>query len=94
MPKASTHLIDSERLSKSLALLSLALCWTFLVGEWLHQLKPLLLKKHGRRAKSLFRYGFDYLRNIILNLEQKLLEFLDVLGRVLKPKAKEELQQW
>lgn len=76
---ASTHLLDSERLSKLLALLSLALCWAFLVGEWLHQLKPLPIKKHGRRAKSLFRYGFDYLRNIVLNLEQKMDEFRDVL---------------
>lgn len=75
----SSHLIDSERLSKLLALLSLALCWAFLVGEWLHQLKPLTIKKHGRKAKSLFRYGFDYLRNIMLNLEQKMPEFLDVL---------------
>jgi hypothetical protein len=75
----STHLTDSERLSKLLALLSLALCWVILAGEWLHQLKPLTIKKHGRRAKSIFRYGFDHLRNITLNLEQKMDEFLDVL---------------
>ena len=75
----STHLVDSERLSKLLALLSLALCWTLLAGEWLHQLKPLSIKKHGRRAKSLFRYGFDYLRNIMLNLEQKMADFLNAL---------------
>ncbi|MCZ8037130.1 MAG: IS4 family transposase, partial [Microcystis sp. LE17-20A] len=25
------------------------------------------LKKHGRRAKSLFRLGFDHLRHLILN---------------------------
>ncbi|NJM64785.1 MAG: IS4 family transposase [Leptolyngbyaceae cyanobacterium CRU_2_3] len=75
----STHLTDPERLSKLLALLSLALCWVFLTGEWLHRLKPLTLKKHGRRAKSLFRYGFDYLRNIVLNLERKMDEFLNVL---------------
>lgn len=76
---ASTHLTDAERLSKLLALLSLALCWVFLTGEWLHQLKPLAIKKHGRKAKSLFRYGFDYLRNIMLNLEQKMVDFLDAL---------------
>lgn len=75
----STHLTDSERLSKLLALLSLALCWVILTGEWLHQLKPLTIKKHGRRAKSIFRYGFDHLRNIVLNLEQKMDEFFDVL---------------
>jgi Transposase DDE domain len=75
----STHLSDPERLSKLLALLSLALCWVFLTGEGLHHLKPLTLKKHGRRAKSLFRYGFDYLRNIVLNLEQRMEEFWHVL---------------
>ena len=75
----STHLMDSERLSKLVALLSLALCWVILTGQWLHRLKPLALKKHGRRAKSIFRYGFDYLRNIVLNLEQKRDDFLDVL---------------
>jgi hypothetical protein len=75
----STHLTDSERLSKLLALLSLALCWVILTGEWLHQLKPLTIKKHGRRAKSIFRYGFDHLRNIVLNLEQKMNDFLDIL---------------
>lgn len=46
----STHLKDSERLSKLLALLSLALCWVILTGECLHQLKPLTIKKHGRRG--------------------------------------------
>ena len=70
---------DPERLSKLLALLSLALCWVVLTGEWLHQIKPLKLKKHGRRAKSIFRDGFDHLRNIVLNLEQKTDEFLSVL---------------
>jgi len=75
----STHLTDAKRLSKLLALLSLALCWAILVGEWLHQLKPLTVKKHGRKAKSIFRYGLDHLRNILLNLEQKMSEFMQVL---------------
>jgi hypothetical protein len=48
-------------------------------GQWLHQLKPLTLKKHGRRAKSIFRYGFDHLRNMVFNLEQKMEEFWFVL---------------
>ena len=75
----STHLTDGERLSKLLALLSLALCWVILTGQWLHQLKPLMIKKHGRRAKSVFRYGFDHLRHIVLNLEQKMDDFHNVL---------------
>jgi hypothetical protein len=75
----STHLTDPQRLSKLLALLSLALCWVVLTGEWLHQNEPLNLKTHGRRAKSIFRYGFDYLRNILVNLNEKMDDFLNVL---------------
>ncbi len=75
----STHLKDAERLSKLLALLTLALCWAMRTGGWLHQLKPLQLKKHGRKAKSIFRYGFDHLRSIVLNLQHKGDDFVEVL---------------
>jgi hypothetical protein len=75
----STHLTDPQRLSKLIGLLSLALCWVVLTGEWLHQAKPLKIKTHGRRAKSIFRYGFDYLRNILVNLNEKMDDFLNVL---------------
>lgn len=75
----STHLIDQYRLRKLLALLSIALCWAMLTGLWLHQSKPLKLKSHGRREKSLFRYGFDYIRQILVNLDHKMAEFLDIL---------------
>ena len=36
----STHFTDSQRLSKLLALMSLALCWAIKTGEWLHQSRP------------------------------------------------------
>ena len=64
----STHLQDSERLSKLLALLTLALCWAFSSGLWLAQLNPLKPKKHGRLPKSIFRLGFDSLRHFIFDL--------------------------
>ncbi|MGI0484466.1 IS4 family transposase [Pantanalinema rosaneae CENA516] len=63
----STHFTDAERLSKLFALLTLALCWAMKTGVWLHQWQPIEMKKHGRRAKSLFRLGFDYLRHLVLN---------------------------
>ena len=75
----SNHLQDLERLSKLFALLTLALCWAFRTGYWLHQLKPLKLKELGRRTKSIFRYGFDHLRGIVLNLDQRADEFREVL---------------
>ena len=63
----STHFRDQHRLSKLIALLSLAVVWAFKTGLWLHQQKPIPLKKHGYKAKSFFRYGFDLLRRIFSN---------------------------
>jgi hypothetical protein len=63
----STHFTDPDRLRKLFALLTLALVWSLKTGLWLHQLHPISLKKHGRRAQSLFRLGFDHLRHLILN---------------------------
>jgi hypothetical protein len=63
----STHFTEPERLRKLFALLTLALCWSMRTGLFLHQLKPIVIKKHGRRAKSLFRLGFDHLRHLVLN---------------------------
>lgn len=67
----STHFTDSQRLSKVLALVSLALCWAIKTGQWLNHHCPLRLKKHGRLQKSIFRYGFDYLRSLVSNLDLK-----------------------
>ena len=63
----STHFTDHKRLRKLFALLTLALVWSLKTGLEIHQLHPIPLKKHGRRAKSIFRLGFDHLRHLILN---------------------------
>lgn len=81
-----TQLRDPERLNKLLALLTLALCWAVLVGNWLNQRKPLAIKKHGRLEKSLFCYGFDRIRHILSNLSQPqqqsgFQEIIDFLSR-------------
>ena len=75
----STHFKDSKRLKKLFALLTLALCWAIKTGEWLHQLKPIKVKKHGRLAKSIFRKGLDHLRSILTDLDLKHDEFLESL---------------
>ena len=72
----STHFKDSERLNKLIALMALALCWAIKTGDWLHHLNPIEVKKHGRLAKSIFRYGLDYLRSILTDLDLKKDEFL------------------
>ncbi len=70
-----THLTEVERVSKLLSLLTIAVSWAILAGELESQVKPLKTKKHGNLEKSLFRLGFETLRNcfcqITTNLRQK-----------------------
>lgn len=74
-----THVTAYHRLSKLLALLTLACCWCLRLGMWHHAQQPIPLKAHQRRAISLFRYGLDLLRHIVLNLTTKSLEFTRVV---------------
>lgn len=63
----ATHVTDTERLKKLLALVALAFCWAHVVGEWLSAQRPWPIKKHGRKAVSIFRHGLDHLRRILCN---------------------------
>lgn len=81
-----THMTDFRRISKLIALLSIAFVCMHIIGEWQHALNPIALKKHGRRAKSIFRMGLDYFRNILFNVEHKfhlLLRCLEILRNFL-----------
>ena len=64
----STHVTESERLEKLLALLSLAFVWAYMAGDWLYEQDPLPVKKHGRLPESVFRRGFDWLRGLLAPL--------------------------
>lgn len=65
----TSHLTCTKRIDKLLAFVCLAITWAHSVGEWLHRsnLKPLRLKAHGRREKTFFRHGLDYLRSLLCN---------------------------
>ena len=70
-----THVTEVERISKLLCLLTIAVSWAMRVGELEVQTTPLKTKKHGRLEKSIFRLGFETLRNcfcqLTTNLRQK-----------------------
>jgi len=63
------HMTDPERLSKLIALLAIIFCWAHQIGEWRAKQRPLKIKKHGYKAQSIFRYGFDCLRRIVTNFD-------------------------
>lgn len=64
-----THMSDPEKIDKLTGILSLAFVWAHQVGEWRHEHKPIKIKSHGRKAKSLFRYGLDYLEELFAHLK-------------------------
>jgi len=61
----NTHLKDPHRISKLIALLSVAFTWVYLVGILRNNIKP--IKKHGRRAYSIFKTGLIALAHALLN---------------------------
>ena len=71
----STHLTESDRINKLVALLAITFCWCHITGEWLNEIKPIKIKKHGRKAISIFRYGLDYLREVLFNISNEMAKF-------------------
>ena len=64
-----THMRDMERIARLVAMVCMALVWAYLVGE--HKdinIKPIRILKHGRKAKSLVKYGLEEIATILLRL--------------------------
>lgn len=63
-----THLNQTERLAKLLGIVMLAYTWAYKTGIYLNEkVKPIKVKKHGRRAKSLVKYGLEKIAEVLLN---------------------------
>lgn len=75
-----THLKDIQRIEKLILLVMIAFVWCYKVGIYLHSKHPIPIKKHGRKAKSIFKYGLSFLANALLNSENqsdtKIFQFL------------------
>jgi hypothetical protein len=63
-----THLTRPERLSRLMAVLTLAYSWAYVTGAWLFEQVPWTVKTHGRLAVSLFRRGLDWLQQALMPL--------------------------
>jgi hypothetical protein len=78
-----THITDPVRIQKLLAVLAIAFAWSHRVGEWRHEGKePIKVKKHGRLAKSLFRHGLDFIRELLFVGKFSLTQFRQCLSQL------------
>ncbi len=80
-----THMTFPERIDKLIALLAIAFSWCHAAGEWSASQKPIKIKKHGRKAVSLFRLGLNYIGNILHNISDLYHEFNKNLKIILTP---------
>ena len=68
----ATHLTAPDRIRRLIGLLAVAFAWSHLVGEKRAETQgPPPRKAHGRRSRSLFRYGLDRLQGTLTTLEQQ-----------------------
>lgn len=74
-----THITIPERINKLIALLAISFTWCHVTGQWRNEIKEIKIKKHGRKEVSLFRYGLDYLRGILLNISENRHQFYEIL---------------
>jgi len=83
-----THLTAPDRVQRLVGLLALAFAWTHIVGERRARREgPPRKKSHGRRQRSLFRYGLDRLRGILTTPEPQPPAFFDCLRGLRSPTA-------
>jgi hypothetical protein len=75
LPMESTHMTETEKKKKLMALVSIGFVWSYVTGLWQDDLNPIKKKKHGRKAKSIFRNGLDYIRGILDNITVKAKDF-------------------
>src|SRR3990167_5520061 len=63
-----TRITKLERVEKLMAVLAMAAAWVHRIGEWRHEeQKKIKIKTHGRPEVSIFRYGLDYICDVLVN---------------------------
>jgi len=68
-----THLTNQDRIAKLVSMVFIAFIWCYKVGIYIDShIKPITIKKHGYRAKSLFKYGLEFITNILLNPQKQI----------------------
>ena len=77
-----THLTDLNRIEKLILMVMVAFTWCYNIGELVHrQLKPIRILTHGRKEKSIFRYGLDIVAEFLMRGRNKFkIPIFDLFG--------------
>ena len=85
-----THLTDLHRIGKLLLLVMIAFVWCYNIGELVRlKYNPIRILKHGRKAKSIFRYGLDIVTEFLLRGRNEykipIFDFSAIVNQILTP---------
>jgi len=86
-----THLVFLERIDTLMAILAIGFCWAHKVGQWRAIKKPIPLNQYKglysscRPQFSYFRYGFDFIRDLLLNFPARKMAFKSCLSTLSLP---------
>lgn len=75
-----SKLSHGYKVEKLMAFLSIAFVWSVLASDYKELDKPIVLKKEPYRIKSIFKYGLEWLKNVLLNVSLKKQEFAILIG--------------
>lgn len=81
-----THITDRIKIKKMIVLLAIAFCWAHKTGEWrcTHE-QEIKLKKHGRRAQNIFRYGLDLLQDTVSAINKMACKMTKLISILVQP---------
>ena len=75
-----THMTDPRKIEKLMFILTIGVCWAYKTGELQARKVPISIKKHGRKARSIFRTGINILRRILFENQKDIEEHLSLLS--------------
>lgn len=62
-----TKITHPERFEKLVFILAIAFLWSYSIGIERNENAPIRIKSNGQIEYSLFRYGYDWIRRIVIH---------------------------
>ena len=77
-----THITHPDRLERLLGTMAIAFAWAYKIGDYIDEISPIKIKKHGRRLRSVFQTGFKFLIRLLSNSAQRFQELCAIISLI------------
>lgn len=80
----ATHIRSYDRLTTLMSVMAIAFALSYKAGEIENERISIKIKKHGYRARSIFRNGFAKLCNILARIHESMDEWITLYASIIK----------